>query len=384
MKSYKHHIGFTMVELLVVLLALALISMAAIPRFKEQGIQRAVNQAAIKVNDVLTAARRYRVDTESWPSTVNDLRPAYLTSAQASPPFGGSYNFTTSSTGDFFEIRFSASGSVYARRLLGRLPYARRVGVNDVIAGVGLPGWEPSFDGIRDDMDDLYPRDGSRPLTDALAGGDQDAVDLNNIEANLYVDREDPNYFLKPSGTSEMLRVNAQDVYADEVVAGRVRADALQMTDYRIVGRPCNSATGNIGITASREIVTCGTSGRWEGSTASEYRNFSSSLWSHSNPSTTTRYSATLPTAARDASAVALRFTCNMGGHNEGSMRVGNSYSGTYRTALVTGYADGRGGVNSQIFILDRRDASNDRIYIRHYGDTCGRGASVSLIGYWT
>ncbi|WP_020208908.1 competence type IV pilus major pilin ComGC [Gilvimarinus chinensis] len=247
--------GFTMIELTAALAVLGLIALFAIPKVEEEWAERIVNNAASQVHDVLTAARRHRLDTQAWPNNVGALvSGGYLSSSMAAAPLGGSYTFNH--VGDDFEVQFSAAQSVYANRLLARLPYARRIGVANVATVIPIPGHEVSYAALDDKY---YHRDGSRELTGTFAGGDQDAVNLRNIEMTMLTDRDDITKVLDPSDLSIIHNMEANRVDANNVVADHTETGALNLLQVAREGSFCNANSGNIAINEAgrKSLLVC-------------------------------------------------------------------------------------------------------------------------------
>ncbi|MDO3386042.1 prepilin-type N-terminal cleavage/methylation domain-containing protein [Gilvimarinus sp. SDUM040013] len=344
MIQYFRSKGFTMIELTAALAVLGLIALFAIPKIEEEWAERIVNNAASQVHDVLTAARRHRLDTQAWPNNVGALvTGGYLSSGMAAAPLGGSYTFNQ--VGDDFEVQFSAAQSVYANRLLARLPYARRIGVANVATVIPIPGHEVSYAALDDKY---YHRDGSRELTGTFAGGDQDAVNLRNIEMTMLTDRDDITKVLDPSDLSIIHNMEANRVDANNVVADHTETGALNLLQMAGDGDRCNSLSGNIAINEDdrRSLLVC-YMGRWM--------------------------------AKEESRLIALspRILVQRRGYQSGQLNstYGGSYLDDARVALVTARCELAGSHNS-VFTIHA--AGSLLLSVKHAGDS---GHSDSAFG---
>jgi prepilin-type N-terminal cleavage/methylation domain-containing protein len=376
MKSFRKPNGFTMIELTATLAVLGLIALFAIPKIEEEWAERIVNHAASQVHDVFTAARRHRLDTQAWPANATSLvTGGYLTSTMATAPLGGSYTFTE--VGDNFELRFNASQSIYANRLLARLPYARRIGVADVATQIPIPGHEPSYDALDEKY---YHRDGSRELTGTLAGGDQDAVNLRNIEMTMLTDRDDITKVLDPSDRSFINDLTARDISARDITAlsvsarsvdgDYVEADALNVKQLADENSRCGSTTtGNIAIDRSdgRSLLVCDFNGYWRAKIDPiQFQSVNSTLFPGDN-------------SGRGAEYALISARCHISGGHDGRYTI---YANG--KTILNAQHGGDSGHSDTAFGMTVTTVSQDNINISTSGNyICNGGQQISLIGYW-
>lgn len=374
MISFRKLNGFTMIELTAALAVLGLIALFGIPKIEEEWAERIVNHAASQVHDVLTASRRHRLDTQSWPSNIRDLTSnGYLTTTMATPPLGGSY--TLSQVGDNFELRFNASQSIYANRLLARLPYARRIGIADVATQIPIPGHEPTYDALDAKY---YHRDGSRELTGALAGGDQNAVNLRNIEMTMLTDRDDITKVLDPSDLSVINNLTANKIDASYVEAG-----ALNLTRLARENRQCDIVKdGNIAVDVfdNKRLLFC-VSGRWSAEQgAHTYHGVGArSIYASSN-GISKYWPITRPIpdlAGVTYSALQIKIICNTFDDSESNTiyidgsPVHMSYA--YDAQIIT----------STVVVIEKASPSSQLSIKGGEGRACEEGLYIELLGYW-
>ncbi len=376
MIQYFRSKGFTMIELTAALAVLGLIALFAIPKVEEEWAERIVNNAASQVHDVLTAARRHRLDTQAWPNNVGALvTGGYLSSSMAAAPLGGSYTFNQ--VGDDFEVQFSAAQSVYANRLLARLPYARRIGVANVATVIPIPGHEVSYAALDDKY---YHRDGSRELTGTFAGGDQDAVNLRNIEMTMLTDRDDITKILDPSDRSFINDLNARDIAARDITAlsvtarsvfgDYVEADALNVTRRAIINSRCGlTTTGNLAIDQNdgRRLLLCD-GGYWRAKQEPlQFTTTNGTLRVGNN---------SVPSDVRYAMVTAR---CDIGGTHDTPYRI---TAGGRLILSVTHKGDS--GHSDSAFGMGVANVSSGNIRVTSSGPyACSGGQTISVIGYW-
>lgn len=375
MITFRKLNGFTMIELTAALAVLGLIALFGIPKIEEEWAERIVNHAASQVHDVLTASRRHRLDTQSWPSNIGDLTSnGYLTTTMATPPLGGSYTFNQ--VGDNFELRFNASQSIYANRLLARLPYARRIGVADVATRIPIPGHEVSYAALDEKY---YHRDGSRELTGTLAGGDQDAVNLRNIEMTMLTDRDDITKVLDPSDLSVINNLTANEIDANYVETGALNLTRLARENYR-----CDLDTdGNIAVDEfdNKRLLFC-VSDRWSGKQgAHTYHGVGArSIYASSNGIANWPITRPIPDLAGVTySALQIKIICNTFDDSESNTI---SIDGS---PVHTSYAYDAQIITSTVVVIEKVSPSS-QLSIKGGGGmkrACEEGLYIELLGYW-
>jgi len=111
--------GFTLVELLIVIIVIAVLSAVAIPKFTDRSQRAKESALRADLKNLREAVDRFRADTDLWPGSLADLddttTPAfgfngggqrktipagsfkgpYLTRAPVSPITGAPYNYDT-------------------------------------------------------------------------------------------------------------------------------------------------------------------------------------------------------------------------------------------------------------------------------------------------
>jgi type II secretion system protein G len=90
MRSQK---GFTLVELLVVVLILGALAAIAIPRISQSAENAKINACRTNVNLINSQIELYRANNGEWPSNLNDLVSAseYFPDGLPECPFGTTY-----------------------------------------------------------------------------------------------------------------------------------------------------------------------------------------------------------------------------------------------------------------------------------------------------
>lgn len=135
--------GFTLLELAVVLAALALVSTAAIPYFVRQIEIAAAQKTAKEVSTIQEAAKWYYVNNKVWPVSIGTLQNAgFLNpSWSAINPWGSGYS--TSSSGGSFAVTTTIPSNVTG--VLTRALPGVSVSGGTVTSIVPVPGQEASL-----------------------------------------------------------------------------------------------------------------------------------------------------------------------------------------------------------------------------------------------
>lgn len=289
--------GFTLIEIMVVLIILGTLSSMAMRWGQQKQVDDVTTAAAQDMADISSAIYRYRLDNGAWPANPGVLVPAYLNAADLTSVFDNAYTFTP--LGPDIQVSVDALRTRFASPLAGKVRKGSVAGTT-VTSRLVPPGAETSLLA-------KYSRDGSLPLTGALAGGNQDANDLNVVNANQFVDRA--GGIVDPSGNSNLLgdltvggtltaaNLNATDINAgDDITAGdritanegyfrrvfdldnpayvwdgsgtsvmnNTRTNTLSITQDSVAGTACPS-TDVLGLTSTGQLLTC-RSGTWQSS----------------------------------------------------------------------------------------------------------------------
>lgn len=147
--------GFTLLEVMVAVMIMALLAMAAAPNIREEINSRRTELTVQETQLILDAVRSFRIDTGSWPggatclTAINALTtasPAYLVGVTNINKFNQS--LSTSCTAQTFSIAQTLVpdwDSVVANRLPGTTLSATPA--NSIISTIGIPGTEAALDG---------------------------------------------------------------------------------------------------------------------------------------------------------------------------------------------------------------------------------------------
>lgn len=142
--------GFTLLELAVVLAALALVSTAVIPFFVRQAEITAAYRTTKEISTIQEASKWYYVNNKTWPASIETLKTAGLLnpSWSSSNPWGN--NYATSATGTSFTVTTLVPPTVegiLVRALPGVSTWASGSwkGVSSVVP---VPGQEASLSSV--------------------------------------------------------------------------------------------------------------------------------------------------------------------------------------------------------------------------------------------
>jgi len=227
----KITLGFTLVELLIVIALLGVAAAASVPKINEYHDQKIVSNASENMRQILAAAREHHLVTRAWPGNVNVLIAANrLPASAANSPFGNPWVFAVTGA-NLFQLSVDA-GAEYAPRLAGAdLPWVSRAG-NVVSTLVTRAGQEAAHDA-------LYSLDGSKPLE-----GDMNVANfnLNNIN-NLTAASGTISTLTSTDGTIQ----NLQSTAINTVTAGGDTANFRVYNGINFNGTNGNFSTVNTG-----------------------------------------------------------------------------------------------------------------------------------------
>lgn len=145
-KSFSSNGGFTLLEMAIVLAALALVSTAAIPYYIRQAQTAAAQKTAKEVSTIQEAAKWYYVANKVWPASVGTLQTAGFLNPSwtATNPWGNAYSI--SSNGTSFTVTNTVPTEV-AGVLSRALPGVSLLG-GTVTSVVPVPGQEASLTSV--------------------------------------------------------------------------------------------------------------------------------------------------------------------------------------------------------------------------------------------
>ncbi len=90
--------GFTLVELLVVVLILGTLATIAVPRIADSGNTAKINACINNIRLINQQIEKFRLDTNAWPNNFNELmtNPDYFPDGPPECPFGAPYTINGS------------------------------------------------------------------------------------------------------------------------------------------------------------------------------------------------------------------------------------------------------------------------------------------------
>jgi prepilin-type N-terminal cleavage/methylation domain-containing protein len=126
-------LGFTLIEMMLVLAIIAMIIVLLLRYTEQQASQTRMNRAILQIQQILNAGLAYYVGsgTGTWPNQLSDLQPGYLPATTIINPWGQSYVVTKEATnGTLFYVYTkitstsdNTAGAV-AATIAGKLPLA--------------------------------------------------------------------------------------------------------------------------------------------------------------------------------------------------------------------------------------------------------------------
>lgn len=151
-KNQQHQLGFTLLELLLVIALVTAMSVVGLSLYKHWAQQLKIQKTALQMQQWLSAGMTYFAREGHWPDQYGDLKD-YLPVAHQNNPWGMPYSFMQENQGKVFRVisrvpKLPQTGGVnmsriLARRIAARLPNANVIngsGGEQVIAEVGIPG----------------------------------------------------------------------------------------------------------------------------------------------------------------------------------------------------------------------------------------------------
>ncbi len=236
--------GFTLIELVIVMLVVGIIAIYTTPNFIEDLRERRTNITIAEVNQITSAAQNWVSDNGTWPDQANNCVDAiaimvgvggYIDNIDSFSPWydaavnpGGAY--ITSCTPTNFSLSVTTDPE-WAGAVANSLPATSIIGPS-TITSVPLPSSIPALDA-------LLPRDGSRAMTGNLDLGTNDINNVNTVNATklvstvsvdtpLLVDTDNPVFRLDPSLNSKLAQVVVDDVC---LASGTCLSDLKAATD---------------------------------------------------------------------------------------------------------------------------------------------------------
>ncbi len=92
----RNKAGFTLVELLLVVVILGIMAVIAIPRITTSATTARTNACATNIDTLNTQIEMYRVDNDDWPATLATVTgdPNYFPDGAPACPSGGTYTMS--------------------------------------------------------------------------------------------------------------------------------------------------------------------------------------------------------------------------------------------------------------------------------------------------
>jgi prepilin-type N-terminal cleavage/methylation domain-containing protein len=246
--KFRRQQGFSLLEVLAALTVVSIAGFAAVQKLGSEAVAKTTDNAAVSAINVQNAARSYRAEHGTWPTSTAQLVSAnLLTSAQATSPFNTAYTFSVS--GNQLVISNIATNANYAKRVSGLLPSGAVSGSTYSFRFLP-PGTEASVQSV-------YSLDGSKSLTGSMNAGGNNITNVGSLSANT----------VNTATMTATGRVTAGEFYTAGAVnagsltaSGQIRGGSLVISGAASTGNlSVNgnvSATGN--MTAGGNITAAG------------------------------------------------------------------------------------------------------------------------------
>lgn len=226
--------GISFLEVMAILAVMSYAGYATMQKLGSEAVAKSSDNAAVAAINIQNAARMYRNEHGSWPTTTTQLVNAgLLTSNQAISPFNTAYSFSVS--GNQLVITNTATNANYARRVSGLLPSGSASGSTYSFRFLP-PGSEASVQSV-------YSLDGSKALTGSMNAGGHNISSVGTLTANTINSNQFNTGTLNATG-----RVTGGEIYTSGVVnAGSVLTNGQIRGGSLIISG--TAATGNLNVT---------------------------------------------------------------------------------------------------------------------------------------
>ncbi|VVC76887.1 hypothetical protein AQUSIP_22140 [Aquicella siphonis] len=132
MKARKNVTGFTLIEILLVLVIISIIIFASVGYVQQRALQLRMDRTTTQMQQILNAGLSYYVQEGHWPTALSDLQGTYLppVSVTLKNPWGNDYAIDSASNPKLFYVytrvnTVSAKGAFAAASVIaGTLPFA--------------------------------------------------------------------------------------------------------------------------------------------------------------------------------------------------------------------------------------------------------------------
>jgi prepilin-type N-terminal cleavage/methylation domain-containing protein len=236
--------GFTLIEVIAALAAMAIISRAAVPHVSMMIDQHAIERTAVEMHQIQVQASNFYNATGSWPASIAALQSAGYVSAAWTPVNGFGNPYTINNNGNSFQVA-TVMPAKYNQALTTFLPeVVVDSTANNVQSTVGPPGTAAQVNA-------LLPLNGSKSMTGDLdiskaspAVGLMDTVSnltqwIRNIAGVLT--------FQNNSGAS----IATLDQSGNAVIAGNVTVNGLSGVSAPVFNSSLYTGTGAVTVASA-------------------------------------------------------------------------------------------------------------------------------------